>query len=367
MSISRHQAVGAYQRWEPDSFDDDHGDGDESSKRGLRKPSGPQPPAPPSSALNLEDAPEGESAQAEASTQSSAENCTPADAAEDDFDGELPADFKLPTAADIERMHDDIRAAAMEEGRREGQAEGHSAGHEQGYAEGKALAEEEATRLVALAEQLEQALTGIDHEVAEELMALAIELARQMVRETLAQHPESILDTIRLALQQLPQGHAHIHLHPDDLALVRKHSGEQLSHSGHRLQEDANLMRGDCRVDAGGAQVDATLETRWRRVLESLGREHAHYSVSDEAVNADKRANVEQSRTPRARAATAADANAATDKSSVRSPTASAEATSAEALASSTPGIETADRSTAAEVNEDADEDVDAAEGEDQA
>ncbi len=287
MSISRHQAVGAYQRWEPDSFDDDHGDGDESSKRGLRKPSVPQPPAPPTSAPGLEDAPEDEAAHAEESTKSSAENCTPADAAEDSFDGELPVDFKLPTAADIERMHEDIRAAAMEEGRTEGQTEGYATGHEQGYAEGKAQAEGEATRLVELAQQLEQALTGIDHEVAEELMALAIELARQMVRETLAQHPESILDTIRLALQQLPQGHAHIHLHPDDLALVRKHSGEQLSHSGHRLQEDANLMRGDCRVDAGGAQVDATLETRWRRVLESLGREQAHFTERAEPAQAD--------------------------------------------------------------------------------
>ncbi len=288
MSISRHQAVGAYQRWEHDSFDDDHGGRDESSKGGLQKPNALHAPAPPTS--GLEDAPgtpAEDSAHASASTPSLAEDAAPPAHAEDDFDGELPADFKLPTAADIERMHEDIRAAAMEEGRHEGHAEGYTAGHEQGYAEGKAQAEGEATRLVDLAEQLEQALTGIDHEVAEELMALAIELARQMVRETLAQHPESILDTIRLALQQLPQGQAHIHLHPDDLALVRKHSGEQLSHSGHRLQEDTKLMRGDCRVDAGGAQVDATLETRWRRVLESLGREHAHFTERAEPAQAD--------------------------------------------------------------------------------
>ena len=293
MSISRHQAVGAYQRWEPDSFDDERGDGDESSKRGLRRPNAPPPPAPPSAAPGLQDAADARaegSAHASARAPSLAEDAaSPATADDDDhaFDGALPADFKLPTAADIERMHEDIRAAAMEEGRQEGRAEGHAAGRQQGYAEGKAQAEAEATRLAGLAEQLEQSLTGIDHEVAEELMALAIELARQMVRETLAQHPESILDTVRLALQQLPQGHAHIHLHPDDLALVRKHSGEQLSHSGHRLQEDVNLVRGDCRVDAGGAQVDATLETRWRRVLESLGREHARFTVSDEPAQAE--------------------------------------------------------------------------------
>ena len=295
MSISRHQAVGAYQRWEPDNFDDEHGGDDEGSRRGLGKPNAPPPPAPPSAAPGLQDAADARaegSAHASARAPSLAEDAaSPATADDDDhaFDGALPADFKLPTAADIERMHEDIRAAAMEEGRQEGRAEGHAAGRQQGYAEGKAQAEAEATRLAGLAEQLEQSLTGIDHEVAEELMALAIELARQMVRETLAQHPESILDTVRLALQQLPQGHAHIHLHPDDLALVRKHSGEQLSHSGHRLQEDVNLVRGDCRVDAGGAQVDATLETRWRRVLESIGHDRARWQVPDEdAANADQ-------------------------------------------------------------------------------
>ncbi len=287
MSISRHQAVGAYRRWEPDSFDDDDGGGSQKARRpnaALAK----QPPAPPASAFTsgleheseqgLEYAPEREPASAHDSTAPSAEA----------FDGELPADFKLPTAEELERMHEDIRAAAMEEGRHEGHAEGYAAGHDEGYAEGKARAEGEAARLAGLAEQLERSLTGIDHEVAEELMALAIELARQMVRETLAQHPESILETIRMALQQLPQGHAHIYLHPEDLALVRKHMGEQLSHGGHRLQEDASLMRGDCRANTGGAQVDATLETRWRRVLESLGHEHARFVVVDEPAVVDE-------------------------------------------------------------------------------
>ncbi|WP_341648980.1 FliH/SctL family protein [Thauera humireducens] len=95
------------------------------------------------------------------------------------------------------------------------------------------------------------------------------------------EHPEAILDTLRAALQQLPQGHAQIRLHPEDLALVREHMGEQISHGGHRLQEDFALQRGDCRIDTQGAQLDATLETRWRRVLESLGREHAQFAPQD--------------------------------------------------------------------------------------
>lgn len=241
MSISRHQAVGAYRRWEPVDFDADG-----------REPA-PQPAAP-----------------------------EPEEAGPQLMAPEPLAEIHLPTAEEIERMHDEIRAAAFEEGQREGHAAGEEAGRAAGYAEGKATAAAEAARLATLADGLERALGELDREVAEELMALAIELARQMVRQTLERHPEAILDTIRSALQQLPQGHAQIRLHPDDLALARQHLGEQLSHAGHRLQEDYSLSRGDCRIDSQGAQLDATLETRWRRVLESLGREQAGWQAAAE-------------------------------------------------------------------------------------
>ena len=223
MSISRHQAVGAYRRWEPEDFD------------------------------------------------------APA----------LPPDFHLPTAEEIERMHDDMRRAGFEEGRAAGHAEGLEAGRAEGYTEGRARAEAEAARLAGLADSLDEALRELDGEIAEQLMALAIEMARRMVKLTLAEHPEAILETVRSALLQLPQGHAHIQLHPDDLALVREHLGEQLAHAGHRLQEDARLERGECRIDGQGAQVDATLETRWRRVLESIGHERARWHVAEEADAGD--------------------------------------------------------------------------------
>lgn len=245
MSISRHQAVGAYRRWEPADFDDEAG------ARQRARPTAAPPAPPPVEPAPAAPAPDGLS---------------------------LPADFHLPTADELARLHDEIRATGLEEGRREGYAEGLEAGRVQGYAEGKARAEDEAARLATLADGLEQALSQLDAEIAEELMALAIEMARRMVRQTLAAQPESILDTVRNALLQLPQGHAHIQLHPDDLALVREHLGEQLAHAGHRLQEDARLQRGDCRIDGVGAQVDATLETRWRRVLESIGHERAKWN-----------------------------------------------------------------------------------------
>ena len=282
MSISRHQAVGAYRRWEPEDFDAPAGaagsapaaDGFASTdpagaalnapSPAVHMPAAPAPsPAPPPARDAAPPPPAAEAAPA------------------------LPPDFHLPTAEEIERMHDEMRRAGFEEGRAAGHAEGLEAGRAEGYAEGRAQAEAEAARLAGLADSLDEALRELDGEIAEQLMALAIEMARRMVRLTLAEHPEAILETVRSALLQLPQGHAHIQLHPDDLALVREHLGEQLAHAGHRLQEDARLARGECRIDGQGAQVDATLETRWRRVLESIGHERARWHVAEEADAGD--------------------------------------------------------------------------------
>ncbi|NTV09361.1 MAG: flagellar assembly protein FliH [Zoogloea sp.] len=224
MSFERNQAASAYRRWDLPSFDEPaHDDGQvyvEDIEIVMPEPE----PAPE---------PEPEEHQA------------------------LGADFKLPTADDVERIFEDARK------------EGYAAGYEEGSARGRS----EAAQLNTLVEQLDTSLTRLDQEVAEELLALAVELARQMVRRTLQAHPETVLDVVREALQNLPQTHALVHLHPEDAKLVREYLSEQLAHAGHRVIEDTTVDRGGVRLDASGSQVDATLQTRWRRIMDSLGRD----------------------------------------------------------------------------------------------
>lgn len=244
MSISRHQAVGAYQRWAPPAFDEAHSPAPEQDHGAPAEP-------------------------------------TVGQGTEHEHGTALPAGFQLPTADDIERMHEEAHAAGHAEGYAAGHAAGVDAGRSEGYAEGKAVVEAEAARLRTLADNLDQALSDLDTEVAEELLALSIEIARQVLQHTLAAHPDGVVDTVRAALAQIPQTHAQIRLHPDDLALVREHLGEHIGHGGHRLIDDHSIARGGCKVEAAGAQIDATLETRWRRVLETLGRDKAHWVAED--------------------------------------------------------------------------------------
>lgn len=164
---------------------------------------------------------------------------------------------RLPTADDVERIHRDA----------------HKQGYDAGYEEGTARARMEALRLHTLVEQLEAALGEFDQQVAADLLGLSLEIARQVVRQTIAARPGVILDVLREALLQLPHQHVAIYLHPEDASLVRSHLGDQLAHLGHRILEESGLARGGLRMEAGGSHLDASVESRWKRVIESMGAE----------------------------------------------------------------------------------------------
>lgn len=238
MTLSRHQAVGAYRRWTPPAFDAD----EDAGAHGGTRPethSSAEPDPDPAQAPEAPSAPE--------------------------------PSIRLPTADEIETMFEQAR----QEGHNAGYEEGRSAGYTAGYDEGKACAQKEATRLTTVVAAMDEALDRLDGEVAEELVTLAITLARQMVKHTLAEHPAAITETVKEALQQLPQSKVRVRLHPDDAALVREYLSDQLEHGHHHLIADEAVTRGGCVLEAAGCQIDATIETRWRRILEGLGRRDA--------------------------------------------------------------------------------------------
>jgi flagellar assembly protein FliH len=225
MTITRHQAVGAYQRWNPPSFDDEVPVTPEETPQAATAPEAtpePEPAAPP---------------------------------------------VKLPTAEEIEAMYEQAR----------------NDGEKAGFDEGMKKATAEAAQLTRLVRSMDTALDQLGGDVAEEIVALAIALAQQLVGDTLATRPEVIVDVVREALQQVPQGKVRIHLHPEDVKLVRKHLDDQLETGHHHLIEDVAVARGGCRLEATGCDIDATVATRWERVLAGVGRGQQLPAAEDDA------------------------------------------------------------------------------------
>lgn len=163
----------------------------------------------------------------------------------------------LPTAEEIERMH----------------REAHDAGYAAGYQAGLGAAQAIAGQLASVLDKLPEALAAIDQTVADELLGLALEIANQVLRSSLRVRPELLLPVVREAVTTLHPHHGQplLFAHPDDASLIRTHLGEQLAHSHWRILDDAALTPGGCRVELGASEVDATLETRWRRVIEAIG------------------------------------------------------------------------------------------------
>lgn len=180
----------------------------------------------------------------------------PSPACAADSPPEEPA-VHLPTAEEVERIH----------------TEAHETGFAAGFEEGMVQARINAEQIGTLMANLQQALQRIDQEVAEQLLALSVEIAGQVLRQTLRVKPELLLPVVREAVAALHHQHGHpaLFVHPDDATLVRAQLGDQLAHNNWRIIEDTALTRGGCRVEVGASETDATLETRWRRVLEAIG------------------------------------------------------------------------------------------------
>lgn len=165
--------------------------------------------------------------------------------------------------------------AELESLRQQALDEGFSQGRDAGYAAGIKQARDEAAQLNALMQNFQDALNQLDEQIAQSLLDLSLEVARQLMRETLLVKPQVILKIVNDAISSLPHfnQNAHLVLHPDDAKLVREQMGEQLSHGGWKIFTDAQIRRGGCRVETSHSHVDATLEARWKRIVESIGQD----------------------------------------------------------------------------------------------
>lgn len=179
---------------------------------------------------------------------------------------ELP-NFQAPHASQQPENIELTTAAQVEEIQRLAREEGYRAGHAEGMQQAASERQQLATIIEAMGKQ-------VDEQVTQELVALALDVARQMLHTALKADPALVLNVVREAIGTLPhfnQG-AHLVLHPADAALVREQMGEQLAHSGWKVFDDARIERGGARIETANSQIDATLEARWKHVVAALGQ-----------------------------------------------------------------------------------------------
>jgi len=178
------------------------------------------------------------------------------------------------SADEMQRLVD----AAEKEGREQGYQAGFEQGRAEGYEAGQQIGWEEMRQKLAAEQQRFQHLVQsireplLDQEDALErwLLDTVCVLTRSLVQRELLTDSSHILEPVRAAVAVLPAGaeHLHIHLNPDDLALVETYAEE------HRLDwafhADENLLPGGCRVETRESQVDFSVEHRMAQQLEAF-------------------------------------------------------------------------------------------------
>ena len=198
-------------------------------------------------------------------------------------------DEKAPEATPVDE--EAIRAAELEtqrrleeavrEGRQQAYAEGYAQGHEVGSRETREslemairkTAEQAGVRLGQVIQTVSDQLRRAEESIGHEILEIAIDLARQVIRQELATDKEAIYPVVIEALSQLIDDGlpTTIRLNPVDLALMKGSLEEALVRRPIELIADPSITPGGCVVESPSTSVDATIEKRWMRAIGNLG------------------------------------------------------------------------------------------------
>jgi flagellar assembly protein FliH len=155
------------------------------------------------------------------------------------------------------------------------------AGYQDGYRDGlaalenfkQAFAQQATAQIGTLLDGFDQQLQALDGQMAEVLAASAVQLARQVLRTELQQHPGVVAKVAAdaTAAVMLSARHIVVHVHPQDLPLVAEGAEESLQARGARLQADDTVERGGVMVVSDVGSIDARIATRWAQAVAALG------------------------------------------------------------------------------------------------
>lgn len=196
--------------------------------------------------------------------------------------GDEPDTYQRWVLPDVSNMKNTVNNASLmstvntsaqfESVKKQAYQEGFQKGLKDGTAAGKEEHGKKVQSLGMIIKSLHSPLADLDEQVVNELVTLAITIARHMIRRELKADPGEVIGVVREALGSLPIAtrNIHLYLNPEDVTLVK----ESLSLSGDgescKIVEDPAMARGGCRIVTESSQVDASIENRLTAIVTQL-------------------------------------------------------------------------------------------------
>jgi flagellar assembly protein FliH len=149
------------------------------------------------------------------------------------------------------------------------------AAHHRGFAEGEAAARQQAAaQLQAAAERMARTVEEIvsirprlRHEAEDDVVKLAMAVARRILYRELATDPEALLGLVRSALDKLEGREIHrIRANPQDAAVLLQHFQQMNIPRRIEVLADAALERGSAHFETEHGLFDASIETQLKEI-----------------------------------------------------------------------------------------------------
>jgi flagellar assembly protein FliH len=188
-------------------------------------------------------------------------------------------------AAQVKAREVQEEAVQEESGRQQAYKEGFTAGLECGKQQAQAelqlqmqtfmsnQAQEAADKLTKLFESAQKELQASEQAMAQGVLALSCELARQMLRHELTVNTEVAMPVLAEAIGLLGTEFktAVVKMNPVDIAALGEQIQADFAGLNVSLRADADVLQGGCLLESAGTVVDGTVQKRWQRAVATLG------------------------------------------------------------------------------------------------
>jgi flagellar assembly protein FliH len=145
------------------------------------------------------------------------------------------------------------------------------AAYQQGFQDGQNAVQQElggqldamASRLARTIEELSGLRQRYRHEAEEDVIALAMAIARRILHRELTVDPDALLGLVKAALEKIEAHEVHrVRVRPEDALLVQQHLDKMGLPQRVELIADPGLERGSAILDSSRGALDVSVETQ---------------------------------------------------------------------------------------------------------
>ncbi|MDR3411057.1 MAG: flagellar assembly protein FliH [Formivibrio sp.] len=171
--------------------------------------------------------------------------------------------------SDRQQAYKDGFTAGMEHGKQQAQSELQM--QMQAFISNQA--QEAADKLAELFESAQRELLAAEQAMAQGVLALSCELARQMLRHELTINTEVVMPVLTEAIGLLGSEFktAVVKMNPLDIAALGEQIQADFAALNVSLRADPDVLQGGCLLESAGTVVDGTVQKRWQRAVATLG------------------------------------------------------------------------------------------------